>query len=1103
MCAINSELANALIPGTDADVAQRYASLAKRAATQRFGLIEPEFVVLDTETTGFSPERDALIEIAAAIVSGPQIMGHFSTFVDPGIPIPELITELTGISDADVQGAPSAQEAIEKLAEFAGTRRIIAHNASFDQGFILAHKPTKLPKMLVHNQQAQLLQTQLLQAQLLQAQPPQPPLPQQPQPPRSQQPLSQPPLSQQPLPQQQPLESQPQPSTKCPLLSDSPWIDTVELARIALPRLRTHNLETLSLVFSSEQPSTHRALDDVYALCHIWRVILVALSDLPQGLPHLISGFSPDTPWGAREALSMIALDQAIQCGKIEAKELQFSLNAVRAERARVFKKQEKIDASELDGGILNPNSLRRSELERAYTREGLVGAMYPDYEPRIEQFEMACEVADAYNTSTHRAIEAGTGVGKSMGYLLPLALFAKRNRIIGGVATKTNALLDQLIYHELPRLAAALYAQGEAQRPQELQGRQKQQQGRLQQPHPQQSGLQYIALKGYDHYPCLRKLMRLSATGYATGYAAGHTSEHATGHTAGHATGHTVGRAYKSAAPMVLVGQLLAYVSQSSTGDLDPLHLWWQEISRFEVCASAEDCLRNKCRYYAHCLLHGARRQAANADIVVTNHALLFCDHLFGGTILPPISHWVIDEAHAAESEARSQLTANVELKTLSDILRQLFASDGTLSYLKSRAGKLDGSLLICGLIEHVQASAQATLAVAESFFSYVKDLEMLAEQSSYDRVDLWISPEIRERQAWGDVLSTGSSLVRRLETLLKECRDVISACAAYDELLEQQSDLSGLVMNLQETCSALMLILDGTNEDYVYYAELDRRENVLNDRLVAAILDVGATLANDFYSQQSSVVFTSATIAIGEDFSSFKHGIGLDRITPELQGSLRLDSSYDFDRNMTVYLPNDIPEPNAPGYTSALEELLFKIHVAMNGSVLTLFTNRREMEKLYEALNPRLAEQGLALKCQFRSLSAKRLRDEFIENKALSLFALRSFWEGFDAPGDTLRCVIIPKLPFGRPNDPLQLERARREQNAWKQYVLPEAIIDLKQAAGRLIRSSTDKGYLVLADARLRTKWYGPSFLAALPSRRHYFLSTQQIAEQMQRER
>jgi ATP-dependent DNA helicase DinG len=185
-----------------------------------------------------------------------------------------------------------------------------------------------------------------------------------------------------------------------------------------------------------------------------------------------------------------------------------------------------------------------------------------------------------------------------------------------------------------------------------------------------------------------------------------------------------------------------------------------------------------------------------------------------------------------------------------------------------------------------------------------------------------------------------------------------------------------------------------------------------------------------------------------------------------------------------MAVFVPTDLPEPRDREYLAAMESLLEQVHSAMGGSVLTLFTNRRDMERLHAVLEPRLRTRGLDLIMQRRGTSAKRLRDEFVADERLSLFALKSFWEGFDAKGDTLRCVVVPRLPFGRPTDPLSRERECREgRAAWRLYVLPEAVIELKQAAGRLIRSSQDVGCLVVADGRVVTRQYGRTFLGALP--------------------
>lgn len=202
-----------------------------------------------------------------------------------------------------------------------------------------------------------------------------------------------------------------------------------------------------------------------------------------------------------------------------------------------------------------------------------------------------------------------------------------------------------------------------------------------------------------------------------------------------------------------------------------------------------------------------------------------------------------------------------------------------------------------------------------------------------------------------------------------------------------------------------------------------------------------------------------------------------------------------------MTVYVVEDMPEPMASDYLDDLEQLLIGVHRAQQGSTLTLFTNRREMEKSYEVVQAALRGDDLRVVCQKWGVSVKGLRDDFLADEHLSLFALKSFWEGFDAPGATLKTVVIPKLPFGKPTDPLSCERAQSDAQAWSHYVLPAAILETKQAAGRLIRTSTDTGSLVLADRRLVTKGYGKLFLRSLPSKNIKVMPAARIIEELAR--
>lgn len=263
---------------------------------------------------------------------------------------------------------------------------------------------------------------------------------------------------------------------------------------------------------------------------------------------------------------------------------------------------------------------------------------------------------------------------------------------------------------------------------------------------------------------------------------------------------------------------------------------------------------------------------------------------------------------------------------------------------------------------------------------------------------------------------------------------------------------------------------------------------------------IDVGDKMNEMFYTRNQSVIYASATLSVAKKFDSFKTSVGLGRTEFSTSRELMLDSHFDFDNNMIIYVVKDMPEPNEPSYLTSLQKMLVALHRAQKGSMLTLFTNRREMEQCFDVVGDQLKQDDLRLVCQKWGVSVKGLRDEFLADEHLSLFALKSFWEGFDAPGSTLKGVIIPKLPFARPTDPLYCERAARDDRAWWHYVLPQAVIETKQAAGRLIRKADDHGVLILADKRLLTKRYGKTFLGSLQSKTVRICTIDEIVNSLQ---
>ncbi len=808
------------------------------------------------------------------------------------------------------------------------------------------------------------------------------------------------------------------------------WIDSLALSRIALPRLLSHRLSDMASAFGCCSV-THRASDDVDALCGMWRILLLGLSDLPAGLLGQLADMHPEVDWAFRPVISHVA--SLSDAGE------HFSLKAHRAALARDLDARQRTDAADLDA-VRAPSA---EEVEAAFAPDGTVSRMYERLERRPEQVAMAREVAASFADGTHRSIEAGTGVGKSIAYLLPAVLYAQRNDVTVGVATKTNALTDQLVSHELPALAAAL-----------------------------PGGLTFTSLKGYDHYPCLHRVDRAMREELPLA-----------------AVPHD-GRSDNAVASDMLtaIAVTCAFASQSPDGDLDALGIRWRYVPRAMLTTKPGECLRGRCPYFPNeCLLHGARRRAGCSDVVVTNHSLLLRNVAADGKILPPVRSWVVDEAHAFESEARRQWAVEVS----GDEARAAFEllggeRTGVLHTVIAQCSALEGSTLLVGLLAKASASvSRASVCVADLFVA-VHELLPLARpgEGGYDLMTLWIDATVRETPEWAAVRDAGSACEDALDEAVRLLADAASTLSA--EAPQLAADLGESTRFLRDLLAGIRLVCAGTDESYVYSAQLARsNRRIAAERLVAEKLDVGADLAERWLPEMRNVVFTSATIAVGDDFSHFDQAVGLSRLSGEKHRDLRLDSSFDFDSHMSVVLAKDMPAPSDRAYLPALEDLLFDVHRAMGGSVLTLFTNRRDMERVYEGLRSRLAAEGLDLACQERGSSARRLRQRFMQEGSLSLLALKSFWEGFDAAGDTLRCVVIPKLPFASPNDPLVRERDLREDRAWWHHSLPEAVISVKQAAGRLIRTASDVGVLVMADSRLCTKGYGKLFVGSLPSR------------------
>ena len=974
---ISASLQEFICDGTPESVCRRYGSLKETAQAADFGMFSNNVVVIDTETTGLSYNHDELIQIAAARIEGGTIVSWFNTFVNPGKAIPEEIVHLTHISEEDVAGAPTPEEALAQLVEFAGDAICVAHNAEFDRTFTTKH-PAGYP------------------------------------------------------------------------LLENIWVDSLELARIALPRLKSHRL--LDLVRAFELPlSTHRADADVEATCAVLPLLLAGVEAMPASLVAIIAEFATPKEWPTQVVFDYFNKKNQKEAAAREESVPYFSLRGIRKQALEALDMKARVDAETLANdpllGIQTPTS---SEISDAFQENGLIGGLYEHFEMREEQKEMACAVGKAFERSENLVVEAGTGVGKSMAYLLPSALLAKKNHITVGVATKTNALLDQLMYHELPLLDRAL------------------------------GGLSYVALKGFSHYPCLRKVDHI-------------VKEHNFERTIGD----------KATTCAVAVAALLSYIEQSEYSDLDTLKIDYRLLPKWSITSNSQECMRRKCPYYGtSCFVHGLRRKAAAADIVVTNHSLLFCDLAAEGGLLPPIRYWVVDEAHGAEQEARKAFSRKLSSEELVSLARKVSPDDArnVFTRIQKRAAAPENDSqenLLYALTGKALSAGKAFTQAVQNYTPQVKELLYYdtARNKSYEFVDLWINHEVRTGQRFHALKEAAQDVYDASEKLIAACQELVVYLEDDATAAPLQQEVAVIAMSLRDVVDISELIFFSESELYAYSATISHKKDRFVDSIEALPLNMGSMLEEPLYQRTHCVVYASATMAVGETFDAFENALGLNESEFSQASSLKLDSSFDFDHNMTIYVPNDMPEPSDKGYLAQLQKLLIETHLAQNGSMLTLFTNRREMEACYEVVNPQLKQADLRLVCQKWGVSVKGLRDEFLTNKQLSLFALKSFWEGFDAPGSTLRGVIVPKLPFAKPTDPLSCERSQRDSEAWRHYVLPAAVIEMKQAAGRLIRTSTDQGILILADRRLLTKGYGSTFLRSMPSTNIQIMSCSEI--------
>ncbi|HEY9721798.1 MAG TPA: helicase C-terminal domain-containing protein, partial [Oscillatoriaceae cyanobacterium] len=576
--------------------------------------------------------------------------------------------------------------------------------------------------------------------------------------------------------------------------------------------------------------------------------------------------------------------------------------------------------------------------------------------------------------------VEAGTGSGKSFGYLLPV-LFAGKRTVI---STGTIQLQEQLLEKDLPFL---LEASG--------------------------SPLTIALAKGRANYLCRQKLWEAD-------------------------------RQIGPGDP--LRRELDAILRERPNWDGDLATLPFAPSPRFwsEIASTSDDCLGNQCEFYDQNPFRMARVKLGKAEIIVANHALYMVDLASGGGILPEHDLVIFDEAHHLPRVAGQAFTASIGRYALTKLLQKI---------RRRWQPPPDG-------ISFQLVGAESRLA--EWLWRHDRPQFRLYPDSDFFDIAEAMLEGLNELRVW---LENGP-----VDGMLFDDAEVKAKAPLHRPKLAQQ--LSNLIARWEFFANCA----DVSGTERVNWAELDRETGYFE--LKSAPLDVSRELAQLLWNDRTAIL-TSATLSAGEDFSYFRSQLGLGPQTAELS----LPSPFDYESQARLYLPS-LPEPNDPRFEQASHAAIEAILQASRGRAFALFTSNRAMKAAYAALAPKLPypckQQG--------DLPRTRLVEWFKETGNAVLFATSSFWEGVDVPGDALSCVIIDRLPFAVPDDPVvqaHVERMKMQGRDWfREFTLPEAILRLKQGFGRLIRTTSDTGVVAILDSRLRTKYYGRAILKALPA-------------------
>ncbi|MEP7199609.1 MAG: helicase C-terminal domain-containing protein [Chloroflexota bacterium] len=810
------------------------------------------------------------------------------------------------------------------------------------------------------------------------------------------------------------------------LLLTNPTIDTDELARIVMPHASRFSLKQLAAELEIALPESHRALADAQTTMRLFLALCDRATQMDVNTLNEIVRASQKSNWGLGDVFKDILRDAGrnVFMGSSIGEQLR-AKGLIKNNRLTV------LDSAAEDAPALRPSphhvEIDCAQITKLFDAGGALAEHFPGYERRAQQIEMLRAVCDVFNDNGQLLVEAGTGIGKSMAYLVPAIYFAVANARPVVISTNTINLQDQLIEKDIPDLRKLLGVEFRA-----------------------------MVMKGRSNYLCRHRFEQF---------------QH---------------KPNKSALEVRLLAKILAWLPTTTTGDRAELSMNYDEEAVWAHVCADETCNAQSCPYFQQgtCFFFRSRQRAESSHLIVVNHALLLSDMAVGNQILPEHQHLIIDEAHHLEARATEALSVEVKQGAVEALLGEIGGSRsglllGLSAAIRASDASPDAHERLSDLVEVANERVDEAQRAVYPFFNHLNDFlrAQYPPKGEFDQ-QVRLIAGVRAQPNWSTAEILCETLTGALNRLSSALEKIARGCDDAEILVgdDRLYELGSLRQKVDELRANLSAIVHEPQPNGIYWANVsnERGEVTLN----SAPLHVGELLQKNMFAAKDAVVLTSATLRSANTFGYIRERLSL----PEAQ-ELALDSPFDYQKSTLLFLPTDVPEPDTPNYNKVLFDTLIGLCKATQGRTLMLFTSKSQLRRTYDAISRPLEQAGILVLGQYVDGSRRQLLDNFKTMPRSVLLGTRSFWEGVDVVGDALSCLVITRLPFAVPSDPIIAARSETFDDAFNEYMVPQAILSFRQGFGRLIRSASDRGVVVMLDKRVLTKGYGKSFIASLP--------------------